>query len=66
MNRKRIIWGVVIVVILGVAYYFYDGGSTPKGQPPLLSLNSNNMSELKDAFNNSSSSVRLLVMLSPT
>ena len=66
MNRKWILWGVVIVVLLGVAYYFYGGGTTPKGQPPLVSLNSSNMSQLKDAFNSSASSIRLLVMLSPT
>ena len=66
MNRKRILWGAVILVGLGVAYYFYGGGTTPKGQPPLISLNSGNMSTLKDAFNSSASSIRLLVMLSPT
>jgi hypothetical protein len=66
MNRKRVLWGVVAFVILGIAYYFYGGGVTPKGQPPLVSLNSTNMSTLKDAFNDSASSVRLLVMLSPT
>jgi hypothetical protein len=66
MNRKRILWGAGIVIALGVAYYFYGGGSTPTGQPPLVNLNSNNMSTLKTAFNDSSSSIRLLVMLSPT
>jgi hypothetical protein len=66
VNRKWILWGAVIVVLLGVAYYFYGGGTTPKGQPPLASLNSSNMSQLKEAFNNSASSIRLLVMLSPT
>lgn len=66
MKRKWIIWEVVAVVIFTVAYYFYGGGTTPTGQPQLVRLNSSNMSELKDAFNNSASSVRLLVMLSPT
>lgn len=66
MNRKRVIWGAVIVIVLGAAYYFYGGGTTPKGQPPLVSLNSSNMSQLKDAFNSSASSIRLFVMLSPT
>ena len=65
-RRKRTFWGAVIVIVLGVAYYFYGGGKTPKGQPPLVSLNASNMPELKGAFNNSASSLRLLVMLSPT
>ena len=66
MNRKRILWIAAALVILGVAYYLYGGSSTPAGQPPLVSLNSSNISTLKDAFNSSASSVRLLVMLSPT
>ena len=66
MKRKWFIWAAVIVVVLGIAYYFYGGGVTPKGQPQLVSLNSSNMSVLKDAFNSSPSSIRLLVMLSPT
>jgi hypothetical protein len=66
MNRKRVVWSAIIVMVLGVAYYFYGGGTTPKGQPPLVSLSANNMSTLKDAFNSSASSARLLVMLSPT
>jgi hypothetical protein len=66
MNWKRVLWVVGGLVILGVGYHFYGGGSTPKGQPPLVSLNSSNMPTLKDAFNSSASSIRLLVMLSPT
>jgi hypothetical protein len=66
MNRKQILWCAVIVIALGVAYYFYGGGSTPKGQPPLRNLTATNISALKTAFNDSASSIRLLVMLSPT
>jgi len=66
MNLKRIIWGAIVVIALGVAYYFYGGGSTPRGQSPLVNLTANNMSTLKTAFNDSASSVRIMVMLSPT
>jgi hypothetical protein len=66
MKRKPILWVVTVVVILGVAYYFYAGSATPKGQPPLASLNSQNISGLKAAFNDSAAATRLLVMLSPT
>lgn len=66
MNRKRIVWIVVALLAFALFYYLYGGGTAPKGQPPLLSLNAGNMSALKDAFNGSASSVRVLVMLSPT
>ncbi|HEY6308138.1 MAG TPA: hypothetical protein VI488_16940 [Candidatus Angelobacter sp.] len=66
MNRKRVVIIASILLAFGVFYYFYGGGSTPKGQSPLTSLKAANMSTLKEAFNNSASSVRVLVMLSPT
>lgn len=66
MRKKHIAWIVVALLVFAAGYYFYGGGSTPKGQPPLVKLSSSNMSELQNAFNNSASSIRLLVMLSPT
>ncbi len=66
MSRKRMVWIVVVVLAFGAFYYLYGGGATPKGQPPLMSLNAGNMTALKDAFNGSASSVRVLLMLSPT
>ena len=69
MKRKRIILGVLVLVIaaaLLVVYYFYLGSTVPKGQQPLVRLNSSNIGSLKNAFNESSDAVRLIVMLSPT
>ena len=66
MNRKRIVWIVVALLAFALFYYLYGGGTAPNGQLPLLSLNAGNMAALKDAFNGSASSVRVLVMLSPT
>ena len=66
MKRKRILLIVIVVLIVGVAYYLYGGHSTPKGQAPLTSFSSGDLTPLKTAFNNSASSVRVLVMLSPT
>ena len=69
MKRKRIILILVAVVIaaalLGV-YYFYLGSTVPNGQQPLARLNSSNIGSLKNAFNESADSVRVIVMLSPT
>ena len=67
MKRKGIIIGCVLAAIAFLAvYYFYWGSTVPNGQQPLVRLNSSNISSLKDAFNGSASSVRLVVMLSPT
>lgn len=66
MNRKRVIQIVLVLVVLGGVYYFYGGNSTPKGQPSLVRFDSSDLSPLKRTFNDSASSVRLLVMLSPT
>ena len=67
MKRKGIILGSVLAVIaLLVFYYFFWGSTVPNGQQPLVRLNSSNVASLKDAFNGSAKSVRLIVMLSPT
>jgi hypothetical protein len=66
MSRNRILLFAVLVVGLGAMDYFYGGHSTPKGQPPLISFSSSDLAPLKTAFNGSSSSIRVIVMLSPT
>ena len=67
MKRKGIIIGSVLAVILfALFYYFYLGSTVPNGQQPLVYLNSANVTSLKDAFNSSANSVRVIVMLSPT
>lgn len=67
MKRKGIIIGSVLAVIVSALfYYFYLGSTVPGGQQPLVYLNNANVASLKDAFNNSANSVRVIVMLSPT
>ena len=66
MKGKHIFWIAVVVVVIGAGYYFFGGSATPKGQPPLTRVNSQNISQLKAAFNNSAASTRVLLMLSPT
>jgi uncharacterized membrane protein len=51
MSRKRILLVVVLLVVFGAVYYFCGGHSTPKGQPPLLSFSSSDLTPLKTAFN---------------
>lgn len=67
MKRKGIIIGSVLAVTLfALFYYFYLGSTVPNGQQPLVYLNSTNVTSLKDAFNSTANSVRVIVMLSPT
>ena len=69
MKRRPITYGilaVVIVVALLLLCYFYLGSSAPTGQQPLVRLDSSNIESLKQSFNESKDSVRVMVMLSPT
>ena len=66
MKSKHLLWIAGAILVMGFGYYFFGGSTTPKGQPALTSLNSQNIEGLKAAFNNSTASTRLLVMLSPT
>ena len=68
MTRRRLILIIAIVAIVLAlpVYYLYGGSDVPKGQPPLVRLTDSNLSSLKDSFNNSANSVRVIVMLSPT
>jgi hypothetical protein len=66
MKRRAILSGTVIVVALLIFFYFYGGSTVPNGQQPLVRLTSANIASLKDAFNGSANSVRLLVLVSPT
>lgn len=66
MSRKRTFLVIALVMLFGAVYYFYGGHATPKPQPPLLSFSSGDLTPLKIAFNSSASSIRVVVMLSPT
>ena len=69
MKRKRLLYGlvaVVVAIVLFIFYYLYLGSSAPSGQQPLVRLNNTNFDSLKKSFNDSADSVRVMVMLSPT
>ena len=67
VKRRLIIVLAIVVIGLGlVGYYLYGGSTVPNGQPPLVRLTDSNFSSLKDSFNSSANSVRVIVMLSPT
>jgi hypothetical protein len=66
MNRKTASFAIVTIAALAALYWFYGGRQTPSGQPALLSIHTGNFSALKDSFNSSPRSVRLIALLSPT
>ena len=69
MRRKPVIYGLVAVagaIVLFVVYYLYLGSTAPAGQQPLVRLGNANIDSLKESFNDSTDSVRVIVMLSPT
>jgi hypothetical protein len=66
MNLKRAVLVVIALLAVAGAYYFYGGHSTPPGQQRLVSFSSGDLTSLKATFNSSRSSVRVLLMLSPT
>jgi hypothetical protein len=67
MKKALITLVPVITVAAGIAaWYSLQPRHTPSGQPPLDSLSPKNLSDFKKTFNDSSSSVRLVLLLSPT
>jgi hypothetical protein len=69
MRRKRVIYGLIAVVsaiFFFVVYYLYLGSTVPGGQQPLVRLDNSNIDSLRQSFNESADSVRVIVMLSPT
>lgn len=67
MKRNAIIIVALVAAFLVVAtYYLYWGSTVPAGQQSLVHLNSSNFFTLKDEFNKSANSARVVVMLAPT
>jgi len=66
MTRRNVGLGLAALIVFAGLFYVYGGHQTPIGQTPLANLNAANLSELKNEFNDSHASVRLLVLLSPT
>ena len=66
MKRRNLALGLSALAIFVGLFYLYGGHQTPRGQAPLADLNAANLTELKNEFNRSQASVRILVLLSPT
>ncbi len=66
MTRRSVSLALSALAIFAGLFYLYGGHQTPSGQTPLADLNAANLGELKNEFNGSHASVRMLVLLSPT
>lgn len=67
MKKALIVLVVIVVLAAGLAAWFVRSPRhTPPGQPSLESLNPATLSDFQKAFNRSPSSVRMVLLLSPT
>lgn len=66
MKRRNVGLGLAALAVFATLFYLYGGHKAPSGQPPLAYLNATNLGELKNEFNDSQASMRMLVLLSPT
>ncbi|HTV54982.1 MAG TPA: hypothetical protein VMI06_08690 [Terriglobia bacterium] len=66
---KKALFTVAVVVAIAAALALWSARQprrTPSGQPALESLNPGNLSDFRKAFNSSPSSVRMVLLFSPT
>lgn len=67
MKKALIVFALIASLFAGFAvWHAYRPRQTPRGQAPLESLNSRNLGNFQKAFNSSPSSVRMVLLLSPT
>jgi hypothetical protein len=65
-KKARIIVGVAAVFVLVTAVYLWGPGTTPLGQPPVVTLSKANFAEFEKAFDAEADVPRLVFLLSPT
>ena len=66
-KRLRIPFIAVLLLALAtVGWYQFAGQRVPPGQPPLLTLTTGSLDELKDEFNRAQDLIRIVLLLSPT
>lgn len=67
MKKALLILAIIAAVVGALASWSaLQPRRSPSGQPPLESLTVGNLSEFRKAFNHSPSSVRMVLLLSPT
>ena len=66
MKRTLTIVLAVALAIGGGILYLTRSGSPPEGQPPLVEITGSSLAAVKAEFNRTSSSLRIILLLSPT
>lgn len=66
MTRKRVLWLIVPIALVTIAFYLWGASRTPTGQPPLVLLNDSNADEFQQRFNAATAETRVVLLLSPT
>jgi len=66
MNKRCLLIASIVIILVAALFYLYAGSRTPSGQPPLQTLTTGNVSEIKSEFNAAKNDVRVLLLLSPT
>lgn len=67
MKKALIVLAAIVAVVAALAFWSARRPrQTPSGQPSLESLTPGKLSDFRKAFNNSPSSVRMVLLLSPT
>lgn len=67
MKKSLLILAAILAVVAGLALWSARRPrQTPSGQPPLESLTPKNLEDFRKAFDRSPSSVRMVLLLSPT
>jgi len=66
VNPKHAV--LLLLIVLGFVAYWYPWrhSRTPPGQAPLASLTANNLTQFKEAFNDTADRTRLVLLVSPT
>ncbi len=66
MRRTWVIVLATALAIGGGIFYLSRPGRPPAGQPPLVEITGSVLAALQAEFNRSSSSLRIILLLSPT
>jgi len=66
MKRNFAFTAVLLAFLLVGGFYYFGGSQTPSSQPALESLTTQNVVDVKSAFNAAKNEVRVLLLLSPT
>ena len=65
--KTRFVLVALLAACLGVfGYYLWGERHTPSGQPPLTTLDTSNLDNLRIEFNAHADKVRIIILLSPT